>query len=123
MSHLILLISDDESTVRQLRLALTTTTPECRLGYASSREEVRAFRAPTVILLDLMLAGDSAFEVLQWLRIETQYRGVPVFILGSEVIDHEVNEAYALGANACLLKGREEGLNSLAGLAFAVKRR
>jgi DNA-binding response OmpR family regulator len=115
MSHLILLISDDESTDRQLRLALTKTTPECRLASASSREEVRAFRAPTVILLDLMLARDPAFDVLRWLRVEKQYKDVPVFVLGSEIIDQDVNEAYTLGANACLLKRRtDEGLDPIA---------
>jgi DNA-binding response OmpR family regulator len=104
MSHLILLISDDQSADQRLRLALAKTTPECQLGSAGSRAAVRAFPAPTVILLDLMLSHDPAFDVLRWLRAEEVYKNVPVFVLGSEIIDHEVNEAYALGANACLLK-------------------
>lgn len=115
MSHLILFISDDESTDRELRLALTKATPECELVFAGSREEVTAFGSPSVILLDLMLSHGPAFDVLRWLRIEAPYKDIPVFVLGSEIIDHEVTEAYALGANACLLKRpTDDGLDPLA---------
>jgi DNA-binding NarL/FixJ family response regulator len=115
MSHVILLISDDKSTDQALRGALMNTTPVCELRSADRREAVRALPAPAVILLDLMLSRDPAFDVLRWLRAEDVYRHVPVFVLGSEIIDHEVNEAYALGANACLLKrSTSEGLAPIA---------
>lgn len=104
MNRLILLISDDESTDHRLRLALAKASPDCQLGSAGCREAVRAFPAPTVILLDLMLSHDPAFDVLRWLRSQEGYKHVPVFVLGSEIIDRDINEAYALGANACLLK-------------------
>jgi DNA-binding NarL/FixJ family response regulator len=104
MSHSILLISDDNGMDDQLRLALVKTTPQCQLKLAGSREEVKALPAPSVILLDLMLSHAPAFDILRWLRNDQGYKHVPVFVLGSEIIDHDVNEAYALGANACLLK-------------------
>jgi CheY-like chemotaxis protein len=68
---------------------------------------MQAQQAPCLILLDLMLSSESPFEVLRWLRAEPRFRHVPVFILGSKVVDHAIDEAYALGANSCLLKESE----------------
>jgi DNA-binding NarL/FixJ family response regulator len=54
-----------------------------------------------------MLSSESPFEVLRWLRAEPRFAHVPVFVLGSKVVNHEIDEAYALGANSCLLKESE----------------
>ena len=115
MSQLILLISDDRSTEHRLRHALTKVAPECEVEVVGSRQEINAFRRPAVILLDLMLAGEPASDVLRWLRTEQQYERIPIFVLGSEVVDHEVNEAFALGANSCLLmRAAPEGFDPIA---------
>jgi DNA-binding NarL/FixJ family response regulator len=104
MSNLVLLISDDVDTDRELRIALTKTTPACQLKAVRSRMEINASSSPSVILLDLTLSQDPAFDVLRWLRTDQRYKDVPVFVLGSQIIEQEVSTAYALGANACLLK-------------------
>ena len=104
MKSRILLISDDDLADRQLRVALSATQPECELHSAGTREAVQASPAPSVILLDLMLSRDLPFEMLRWLRADKMYKEVPVFVLGAQVIDRDVNEAYALGANGCLDK-------------------
>ena len=103
MNKLILLISDDVGTDRALRVAFTRTAPDYDVEIAAHRQNISTLRTPAVILLDLMLLSEPAFDVLRWLRTEKRYAGVPVFVLGSEIVDHEVTEAYTLGANACLL--------------------
>jgi phosphoserine phosphatase RsbU/P len=105
MKNLILLVSDDGATNRQLRLAVTRTAAAAlRVEVADSRARIEALRTPRVILLDLMLSKEPAFDVLRWLRSEERYKELPVFVLGSEDASNHVNEAYALGANSCLLK-------------------
>ena len=114
MSSLIVLMSDGAAADCQLGIALTRTAPECQVAFAGSREEVETLRTPALFLLDLMLSRESAFDVLRWLRTEQRYRNTPVFVLGSRIVDRDINEAYALGANSCLLKGSAtEGLETI----------
>jgi DNA-binding response OmpR family regulator len=115
MSNFILVISDDRNPDSQLRLALTKTAPQCQVEFVASRDEIPPTHPPSLILLDLMLSREPAFDVLRWLRSEQRYRHTPVFVLGSEVVDQDVNEAYSLGANSCLLvKSVSDGFDQIA---------
>jgi CheY-like chemotaxis protein len=106
MSNLILVISEDCNANAQMSRALATTAPDCRLEFACSREQIRGLPKPAVILLDFVSSNEpAALDVLQWLRTENRFQEVPVIVLGSEIADHDVNRAYALGANSFLLKG------------------
>lgn len=115
MSNLILVISDDRNVDGRLRLALTEAAPECQVEFAGSREEIPPAHRPSLILLDLMLSREPAFDVLRWLRTDQRSRHTPVFVLGSEVVDQDVNEAYSLGADSCLLmRSVSDGLDQIA---------
>ena len=108
------MISDDSGIDQQLRLVFTRTTPECKLWIVRNRKEIEALRPPNLILLDLMLSSEAPFDVLRWLRTEPRYTHVPVFALGSKIADSDIDEAYALGANSCLLKDSEpQGLEKM----------
>jgi CheY-like chemotaxis protein len=62
-----------------------------------------------------MLSREPAFDVLRWLRTEQRFRDTPIFVLGSEVIDQDVNEAYSLGADSCLLmRSVSDGFDQIA---------
>ena len=97
----ILLISDDRTRVRQVKNAVANAAPECEIRWATKREDLDAATKPAVIVLDLMMASEPATEILRWLRTERAFREVPVFVLGSEALKKEVEEAYSLGANSC----------------------
>ena len=115
MSNLILVISDDRKVDGRLRLALTENAPECQVEFVGSREEIPPAHRPSLILLDLMLSREPAFDVLRWLRTEQRYRHTPVFVLGSEIVNQDVNEAYSLGADSCLLiRSLSDGLDKIA---------
>ena len=102
-SRFIVLISDDSSTNHRLRVALERAAPEFSFGVVRSREELQALHTPSVILLDLMLSYERPFDLLRWLRSQQRFDQIPVFALGSDVLEHDIDEAYALGANSCLL--------------------
>jgi CheY-like chemotaxis protein len=114
MSKPILLVTDDHATVQQLRTALGKTTPQWIVESASRRETIEGLPLPSVIILDLLLANESPYDVLRWLRSESRYQKVPVFALGSEVHDQGIEEAYALGADSCLLRPPAAGVEPLA---------
>jgi len=72
----------------------------CRGNYAH-----RAFdAAPRLVLLDLKLPKVSGFEVLQEIKSDSRTRAVPVVMLTSSAITHDVARAYQLGANSYIQK-------------------
>ncbi len=114
MSNLVLVVSDDRGADRQLQLALTKAAPECSAEFVSSIDEIKTSGRPTVILLDVKLSRERAFDVLRWLRAEQDYRQIPVFVLGSDFVAHDANEAYALGANSCLQRSARDEFEPIA---------
>jgi CheY-like chemotaxis protein len=111
MTNLILLVSDEDRADCPLQRALTRTAPEFRVELVDSREGIEALRTPSVILLDL--SQERALDVLRWLRTDPRYKQIPVFVLAPQADD--VTNAYALGANSCLLKqSAREGLEPIA---------
>lgn len=59
---------------------------------------------PRLILLDLKLPRCSGLEVLEWIRTEQAWRGVPVVVMTSSKERTDVRRAYAAGANSYLVK-------------------
>jgi DNA-binding response OmpR family regulator len=111
MTNSILLVSDDDRADCPLQLALTRTAPQFGVELVNSRAGIEALRTPSVILLDL--SQERALDVLRWLRTDRRYEQVPVFVLSPQTDD--VTNAYALGANSCLLKQpAQEGLEPIA---------
>jgi CheY-like chemotaxis protein len=110
MTNLILLVSDEDRADCPLERALTKTAPEFRVELVDNRAGIEALRTPSVILLDL--SQERALDVLRWLRTDPRYKQVPVFVLAPRADD--VTNAYALGANSCLLKQPAQKLEPIA---------
>ena len=110
MTNVILLVSDEDRADCPLQRALTKTAPEFKVELVDNREGIEALRTPSVILLDL--SQERALDVLRWLRTDPRYKQVPVFVLAPRADD--VTNAYALGANSCLLKQPAQKLEPIA---------
>jgi CheY-like chemotaxis protein len=63
-----------------------------------------AYPLPELVLLDLKLPGVDGFEVLRWIRTNSQLPGLRVVVLTSSDSVRDVNLAYSLGANSFLVK-------------------
>ncbi len=59
---------------------------------------------PIVVLLDLYLPGMAGLLLLEWIRTESELRTLPVVVLSGTKNRADFEKAYALGANACLVK-------------------
>lgn len=59
---------------------------------------------PDVVLLDLHMPNLSGLDVLKALAADESLRRIPVVVLSSSDQAHHVDEAYASGANAYLVK-------------------
>ena len=75
------------------------------------------FPLPHVVLLDIKLPFLTGFEVLQWIREESSNPGVPVVMFTSSNQECDIEKAYALGANAYLVKpSQADNFSDLAAL-------
>ena len=116
MSHTVLWVEDDEDDVllisraiRKAGLAPPALVRDGReaVGYLSGSGKFAdrlAHPFPSIILLDLKLPKMSGFEVLRWIRERPEVCRVPVIMFTSSSEMADVDRAYALGANAYLLK-------------------
>ena len=62
------------------------------------------FPVPALILMDLKMPRIDGFEFLAWLRREEELRMIPVVVLSSSNLPHDVRRAYELGANSFIVK-------------------
>jgi CheY-like chemotaxis protein len=62
------------------------------------------FPVPALILMDLKMPRVDGFEFLAWLRREPGLKLIPVVVLSSSNLPHDVKRAYELGANSFVVK-------------------
>ncbi len=101
----VLVIDDDEAARYLVRRLLDGTGFEV-LDTADGVEGVRLAReaAPQVILLDFVLRGETAFDVLDELRSDPRTRSIPVIIQTSKQLDPGERERLARETTAILAK-------------------
>lgn len=100
----ILLIEDDKALCQIYRLNLEIANFEVEeahdgkvgLAYALTHQ-------PDLVILDLMLPSVNGLELLKVIKEKESTRNIPVLVL-TNLGGEEMNEAYNLGAQSCLLK-------------------
>jgi CheY-like chemotaxis protein len=70
----------------------------------------RAKHPAILILLDLKMPRIGGLEVLERLKHDVQFAHIPIFVLTTSSNPIELDECYARGASACLVKPVEFGL-------------
>ena len=71
-----------------------------RRGMWSTRDQ----HTRVALVLDLNMPRLSGVAVLQRLKSDTAFTRIPVFVLTTTDNPHEIDQCYALGAAACLVK-------------------
>ena len=110
----ILLVEDDETDVILLRRAFKDAELQNPLHVARDGQEAIDFlarpwlppedRLPALILLDLKMPRRTGFEVLAWMRELPVLSTVPVIVFSSSANRRDIEQAYAQGANAFMVK-------------------
>lgn len=72
-------------------------------GHGGFEDRIK-FPLPGLVVLDLKLPRITGFEVLQRIRANPRLCSLIVVILSSSASGDDINKAYALGANAYLVK-------------------
>ncbi len=113
----ILLVEDNPDDVFRIQRAFrkaNIATPmqvvsdgEQAIHYLSGQELYQdrdCYPLPVLVLLDLKLPRRSGFDVLNWLRNESDIKHLPVVVLTSSEQQSDIERAYAAGANSYLAK-------------------
>jgi CheY-like chemotaxis protein len=113
----VLHIDDDPNDTELLRAAARRAHAAFMLHNAEDTEQAIAYLSgkgsyadrktypvPDLILLDLKMPRGTGFELLRWIRSQSQSPAVPVVILSGSELQADVQAAYAGGANSYLVK-------------------
>jgi two-component system, chemotaxis family, response regulator Rcp1 len=113
----ILLVEDNEADVRLTREALREAGEGVRLSAVGDGEQALAYLRrqggfaeaprPDLVLLDLNLPRKNGLEVLDEMRADAALAVIPVIMLTSSSARHDVEAAYAHGANAFVVKPQD----------------
>lgn len=127
----ILLVEDEPADAELLQRAFTRVGIPNPVHVVSNGEEAVAYlegsgpysdRAkhpfPRVVVTDLKMPRMDGLQLLRWMRANPEFRVVPVIVFTSSTAQAEVDEAFALGANAYMVKPVE--LKELERMARAV---
>ena len=61
---------------------------------------------PLFALLDINMPRSNGFRALRWIRSQPELNGLPVVMLTSSAAQRDIDEAFELGADGYLLKGK-----------------
>jgi len=117
---LILLVEDREDHALLIRRGLRKGPPIELLRVVTSGEEAieylggtgpysdrNEFPLPAVVLLDLDLPGISGFDVLRWIRKQTELKSLWVVVITCSELEQNASLASILGANSFIVKPRD----------------
>lgn len=101
----ILIIEDDKNLVRLLKDAFEAEAYSLNLALDWREGKARLAKStPDLILLDILLPGESGFDVLRQLKATPATRAIPVIILSNLGQEQEIRTGMELGAVDYLVK-------------------
>ncbi|MGA1047236.1 MAG: response regulator [Minisyncoccia bacterium] len=97
MNHQIVLIEDDlfikqmySNKIEEININVLTALNKDDLKFILDKNSVN------LILLDLILPNISGFDILKWLKLESQFKAVPVIVLSNLSSQADINQAFEL---------------------------
>ena len=100
------IIDDDDEMSHAVKLMLELldcTVETHRDARTAARKLLNGVR-PDLIVLDINMPEVSGIDMLEFLRMRSDLRTIPVVMLSSETTDIQVDEAMNLGADAFVFK-------------------
>lgn len=130
MNHVVLYVEDEENDVLLAEIAFKRAQSDHELmvvgdglqaidyllgvGRFADRD---ANPFPSLVLLDLKLPHKSGFEVLEWIRQQSEFRSLPVVVYTSSGAKSDRDKARELGASDyCVKPSRISEMTQLAAL-------
>ena len=97
MNHQIVLIEDDlfikqmySNKIEEMQISVLSVLNQDDLQTTLENNPI------DLILLDLILPNISGFDILKWLKLESQFKSVPVIVLSNLSSQADINQAFEL---------------------------
>jgi CheY-like chemotaxis protein len=74
------------------------------LKHAQQLADPREYPKPVLLFLDLKMPGVDGYEVIRWVRCESDLRELPIVAVTTFASIGDINKAYECGANSFVLK-------------------
>jgi DNA-binding response OmpR family regulator len=100
------IVDDDDEMSHAVKLMLQLLEFSVKIfrDAKSSARQLMSGDRPDAILLDINMPEVSGIDFLEFLRMRSELKGIPVVMLSSETTDIQVDEAMELGANGFVFK-------------------
>ena len=101
----ILLVDDEVDFVEVLRVRLEDSNYEVIVAYDGEEGLERAERdQPDLIILDVILPKISGFDVCRKLKIDENFKNIPIIMLTAKFQANDAKFGMAMGADAYITK-------------------
>ncbi|HZZ92207.1 MAG TPA: response regulator transcription factor [Usitatibacter sp.] len=106
MKHSLLVVEDDPDLLKLVGEIMRTAGFSMRFArsLAELRNELRSGGLPDVMLLDVQLPDADGFEILEEIRGNARFEGLPVMMMTGRSQGHHVARGLALGADGYITK-------------------
>lgn len=95
---------DEMSHAVGLMLQLLDFSSERYRDARGAAQQLLRGRRPDVFVLDINMPEVSGIDLLEFLRMRSEFKSIPVVMLSSETTDVQVDEAMEIGADAFVFK-------------------
>ncbi len=107
----ILLVDDEVDFVEVLRVRLENSNYEVVVAYDGEEGLERAEREePDLIILDIMLPKINGFDVCRKLKVDENFKNIPIIMLTAKFQANDIKFGMAMGADAYITKPFEPHL-------------
>jgi DNA-binding response OmpR family regulator len=99
-------VDDDDEMNHAVKLMLQMLDFSVRI-FRDARSAARLLLSgsrPDVLILDINMPGVTGIDMLEFVRMRDDLKGLPVVMLSSETTDVQVDEAMRVGADAFIFK-------------------
>jgi two-component system chemotaxis response regulator CheY len=100
------IVDDDDEMSHAVKLMLQLLEFSVKIfrDAKSTARQLMSGDRPDAILLDINMPEVSGIDFLEFLRMRSELKEIPVVMLSSETTDIQVDEAMELGANGFVFK-------------------
>jgi two-component system, OmpR family, response regulator len=104
--HSVLVVEDDPDLLKLVGEIMRTAGFAMRFArnLAELRNELRSGGLPDVMLLDVQLPDADGFEILEEIRANERFEGLPVMMMTGRSQAHHVARGLSLGADGYITK-------------------